>query len=141
MSSVDLRSVSRGARHACRPRRWAIGLGFAMLLLLQVAACQALLAPSAAAAASTSSATVTACQHGTPGQDLVCEPITSAAAFGQRGAARDHPMTPVDAALVVLVAAMFGAAARAWSVHGPSSAQRLAPWGRDLLQSVGIARI
>jgi hypothetical protein len=62
---------------------------------------------------------------------------------GQRLAPRDYPMNTVDVALVVLISALLGtgAAARAWSVHGPPWAQRRAPWGRHLLQSVGIARI
>ena len=118
-----------------------LGLAVAMLLLLHVGACQALLAPSAGAAPSASSATVTACQHGPPGQDLLCEPGTSVAVLGQRAAARDYPMTPVDVALVVLVTALLGAAARVRGVHGPPWARRPAPWGRVLLQSVGIARI
>lgn len=143
VSSIDLGPASRGVWLACRARRWIAGLAFAVLLLLHVGACQALLAPNADAAASAPSAAVTACQHGTPGHDLLCEPGASVAVLGQRLAPRDYPMTPVDVALVVLVTGLLGvgAAARAWSVHGPPWAQRLAPWGRDLLQSVGIARI
>jgi hypothetical protein len=141
VSSIDLGSVSRGARLACRARRWTVGLAFAVLLLLHVGACQALLAPTAGAAASAPSAEVTACSHGTPGHDLLCEPGASVAVVGQRLAPRDHLMSPVDVALVVLVTGLLGAAARAWSAHGPPWAQRLALWGRDLLHSVGIARI
>ena len=144
VSSIDLGSVSRGVQLARRAGWWWIaGLAFAVLLLLQVGACQALLTPNAGAAASAASPAVTACQHETPGHDALCRPGASAALVGQRFAPRDYPMNPVDVALAVLITALLGigAAARAWSVHGPPWAQRRAPWGRHLLQSVGIARI
>jgi hypothetical protein len=143
VSSIDLGSVSRGVQPARRAGwRWTAGLAFAVLLLLQVGACQALLTPSAGAAASTPPA-VTACQHETPGHDALCGPGASVAVVGQRLAPRDYPMNTVDVALVVLITALLGtaAAARAWGVHGPPWAQRRAPWGRHLLQSVGITRI
>jgi hypothetical protein len=62
---------------------------------------------------------------------------------GQRLTARDVATEPVAVELAVLAAGLLisSAAVRAWSVHGPPWAQRQAPWGRDLLHSVGVARI
>lgn len=142
VNTIDLGSVSLGVQPARRAGQWIAGLAFAVLLFLQVGACQALLTPSADAVASAPSAAVTACQHGTPAHDALCRPGVSAAVVGQRLAPRDHPMKPVDVALVVLITGLLGtgAAARAWSVYGPPWARRRAPGGRHLLQSLGIAR-
>lgn len=145
MSSINLEPARPKDRHARRTHGWIVGLALTVLLLLYVGACQVLLAPDPEAAASASApvAVVTTCQPGAPGGEVLCGTGASVAVIGQRLAARDLPVAPVAVVLAVLVTGLLttSAAARAWSAHGPPWARRRAPWGRDLLHSVGIARI
>lgn len=132
MSTVHEPSSRRGAG------RWHVRLVLAILVLAQLFACQAVMAP----VNGPSSVAIQDISHGL-GHDVVCEagaaPVASTTA---RAAASDCTL-PAGAAVVfvALIAAGFVLAGRANAGGMPSWAPRRLVAGRHRLLAVGITRV